>query len=61
MVLFALAHPSSTEDSRNHAERLRLELEKKLPPEEIERAQRQAPPGNIDAFLPATDKNPAPY
>jgi len=51
MILYILQHPASTQETKNHATRLRIELEAKLPQVEIEAAQQLAMSKSLDELV----------
>ena len=57
LVLYILQHPSSTQETKNLAARLRLELEAKLSQEEIEVAQRHAGLKSLDELVRQVQAN----
>jgi len=51
MVLYILQHPASAQETKDLATQLRLELESRLPQEEIEAAQQRVASKNLDDFV----------
>jgi tetratricopeptide (TPR) repeat protein len=51
LVIFILQHPASTQETKNRAERLRVELNARLPHEEIEAAQQCAGLMSLDEIV----------
>ena len=51
MVLFVLGHPSSTQEAKDRAEQLHLELDAKLTREEIESIQARIPLDTFEGFI----------
>jgi DNA-binding SARP family transcriptional activator/predicted ATPase len=51
LILYILQHPSSTQETKNLATQLRVELEAKLSQEEIEVAQQRARSKSLDEFV----------
>jgi hypothetical protein len=52
LVFYILQHPASTQETKNLATRLRVELEAKLPIEGIEAAQQRVGTQNLDELVP---------
>lgn len=51
MVLYILQHPASAQETKDLATQLRLELESRLPQDEIEAAQQRVASKNLDEFV----------
>ena len=51
LILYILRHPSSSQEAKNLASRLRAELESKLPELEIEAVQQRVGSKSLDEFV----------
>jgi tetratricopeptide (TPR) repeat protein len=51
LALYVVQHPASTNETRNLAARLQMELEAKLPPEQVEAAEQNIGMKSLDEFV----------